>query len=195
MSMKDPFLMRKIVFIAIAVSFSACLQVFSDAFIYWQADLLHQFWRLWTAHWVHVGWIHYVLNMLAFACLPFIFPRVKVWHFVALLLLLPPLISLSFYYGVPEIEAYAGLSGVLHGAYVAVAGVHLLDKKERNFAALVLFLILAKLIWENTIGSVGTAELIGSPVLVEAHLLGVIWGVMIAIIYILWLYFYRWQAD
>ena len=101
--MKDPFLMRKIVFIAIAVSFSACLQVFSDAFIYWQSDLLHQFWRLWTAHWVHVGWIHYVLNMLAFACLPFIFPRVKVWHFVALLLLLPPLISLSFYYGFPEI--------------------------------------------------------------------------------------------
>lgn len=193
--MKDPFLMRKIVFIAIAVSFSACLQVFSDAFIYWQADLLHQFWRLWTAHWVHVGWIHYVLNMLAFACLPFIFPRVKVWHFVALLLLLPPLISLSFYYGFPEIEAYAGLSGVLHGAYVAVAGVHLLDKKERNFAALVLFLILAKLIWENTIGSVGTAEMIGSPVLVEAHLLGVIWGVMIAIVYILWFYFYRWQAD
>lgn len=193
--MKDPFLMRKIVFIAIAVSFSACLQVFSDAFIYWQADLLHQFWRLWTAHWVHVGWIHYVLNMLAFACLPFIFPRVKVWHFVALLLLLPPLISLSFYYGFPEIEAYAGLSGVLHGAYAAVASVHVLDKKERNFAALVLFLLLAKLIWENTIGSVGTAELIGSPVLVEAHLLGVIWGVMIAIIYILWLYFYRWQTD
>jgi len=169
--MKDPFLMRKIVFIAIAVSFSACLQVFSD------------------------GWIHYVLNMLAFACLPFIFPRVKGWHFVALLLLLPPLISLSFYYGFPEIEAYAGLSGVLHGAYAAVASVHLLDKKERNFAVLVLFLLLAKLIWENTIGSVGTAELIGSPVLVEAHLLGVIWGVMIAIIYILWLYFYRWQTD
>ena len=44
-------------------------------------------------------------------------------------------------------------------------------------------------------GSVGTAELIGSPVLVEAHLLGVIWGVVIAIIYILWLYFYRWQTD
>ena len=73
--------------------------------------------------------------------------------------------------------------------------MHLLDKKERNFAALVLFLLLAKLIWENTMGSVGTAELIGSPVLVEAHLLGVIWGVVIAIIYILWLYFYRWQTD
>ena len=72
----------------------------------------------------------------------------------------------------PNIEAYAGLSGVLHGAYVAVACVHLQYKRERGFAALVLFLILAKLVWENTIGNSGTAELIGSPVLVEAHLLG-----------------------
>ncbi len=45
-------------------------------------------------------------------------------------------------------------------------------KKERGFATLVLLLILSKLIWENTVGSLGTAELIGSPVLVEAHLLG-----------------------
>ena len=191
--MKDQFLMRKIVFIAIVVSFSACLQVFVDSFVYWQAGLFEEFWRLWTGHWVHVGWIHYVLNMLAFACLPFIFPRVKVWHFAALLVLLPLFISLCFYYFFPDIEAYAGLSGVLHGAYVAVACVHLLYKKERNFAAFVLLLILAKLIWENTIGSVGTAELIGSPVLVEAHLLGVIGGVVIAMLYILWDYFFEWE--
>ncbi|WP_407304846.1 rhombosortase [Acinetobacter sp.] len=189
--MKDQFLTRKIVFIAIVVSFSACLQVFADTFIYWQAGLFKEFWRIWTGHWVHVGWIHYVLNMLAFACLPFIFPRVKVWHFVALLVLLSLFISLCFYYFFPDIEAYAGLSGVLHGAYVAIACVHLLYKKERNFAAFVLFIILAKLIWENTIGSVGTAELIGSPVLVEAHLLGVIGGVIIAMIYILWDYFFE----
>ena len=189
--MKDQFLTRKIVFIAIVVSFSACLQVFSDSFIYWQAGFFKEFWRIWTGHWVHVGWIHYSLNMLAFACLPFIFPRVKVWHFVALLLLLPLFISLCFYYFFPDIEAYAGLSGVLHGAYVTVACVHLLYKKERNFAAFVLFLILAKLIWENTIGSVGTAELIGSPVLVESHLLGVIGGVIIAMFYILWDYFFE----
>lgn len=193
--MQDQFMLHKVIFIAIVMSFSACLQVFPDVFIYWQASLLHEFWRLWTGHWVHVGWIHYLLNMLAFACLPFIFPRVKIWHFVALLFLLPVFISLSFYYFFPDIEAYAGLSGVLHGAYVTVACVHLLYKKERHFAALVLLLILAKLFWENTIGSVGTAELIGSPVLVEAHLLGVIGGVLIALIYILWEYFFESTAD
>jgi len=181
--MKDQFLIRKIVFLAVIASVSACMQVFKDAFIYWQDGLLTEFWRLWTAHWVHVGWMHYFLNIVAFICLPFIFPRASVWHFAALLLLLPPLISLSFYWFLPDIEAYAGLSGVLHGAYAAVASVHLMYKRERNFAALVLLLILSKLVWENTMGSMGTAQLIGSPVLVESHLLGVIWGIVLAGLY------------
>ena len=95
--MHDQFLNRKIILIAFVVSISACLQIFKDQFIYWRVDIFPEIWRLWTAHWVHVGWIHFALNMLAFMCLPFIFPRARVWHFVALLLILPPLISLSFY--------------------------------------------------------------------------------------------------
>lgn len=185
MQMHDHYLRNKIVFLAVFVAFCVWLQIFKDSFIFWQASLISEPWRLWTAHWVHVGWTHYFLNMLAFICLPFIFPRVSVWNFVSILLVLPPLISLSFYYFLPDIEAYAGLSGVLHGAYAAVACVHLLYKKERSFAALVLFLIFAKLVWENTIGSEGTAQLIGSPVLVEAHLLGVIWGIVVTNLYII----------
>ncbi len=53
--MQDQFLIRKIVFLAVFLSFSACLQVYKDAFIYWQDGLFSEFWRLWTAHWVHVG--------------------------------------------------------------------------------------------------------------------------------------------
>jgi rhomboid family GlyGly-CTERM serine protease len=183
--MHDQFLNRKISLIAFVVSISACLQIFKDQFIYWRVDIFPEIWRLWTAHWVHVGWIHFALNMLAFMCLPFIFPRARVWHFLALLLILPPLISLSFYYFLADIEAYAGLSGVLHGMFTAIAIVHLLYRKERMFASLVLFLILGKLIWENTFGESATAELIGSPVLVEAHLLGVIWGIVIAALYLI----------
>ena len=183
--MRDYHLRRKIIFLAAFVSLSASLQIFNDSFIYWRESLLGEFWRLWTAHWVHVSWPHYFLNILAFICLPFIFPRASIWNFAAILLILPPLISLSFYFFLPNIEAYAGLSGVLHGAYVAVACVHLLYQRERGFAMLVLFLIFAKLIWENTIGNQETAQLIGSPVLVEAHLLGVIWGIGVAVLYIL----------
>lgn len=96
--MQDQHLRRKIIFLAAFVSLSASLQIFNDAFIYWQESLLGEFWRLWTSHWVHVGWAHYFLNILAFICLPFIFPRASVWHFVSILLILPPLISLSFYF-------------------------------------------------------------------------------------------------
>jgi len=181
--MNDPYFARKVVFIAGVASISACLQIFADYFIYWRPDLLEQFWRLWTGHWVHVGWTHYLLNMLAFACFPFIFPHVRILHLAALLVVLPVCISLSFYYIFPDIEAYAGLSGVLHGAYVTVALIHLSYAHERKFAAVVLGLIVLKLIWENTIGNTGTAELIGSPVLVEAHLLGAIWGMVFGLLY------------
>ncbi len=102
-------------------------------------------------------------------------PYQSVAHFKSSFLL-PPFISLVFYFYLPNIDAYAGLSGVLHGLYTAVALVYLQYRKERNFAFLVLGLIVAKLIWENTFGQTGTAQLIGSPVLTEAHLYGAIGG-------------------
>lgn len=87
--MKDHVLNKKVLLVAGCISVSAYLQVFPDYFIYWHESLLGEFWRLWTAHWVHVGWIHFLLNMMAFACLPFIFPHTKVWHILSLLFLLP----------------------------------------------------------------------------------------------------------
>jgi rhomboid family GlyGly-CTERM serine protease len=183
--MKDHVWIPKVILIAVCVSISACLQVFADHFIYWKPSLLAEFWRLWTAHWVHVGWMHFFLNMLAFACLPFIFPHARNWHLCVLLLILPPFISLIFYFYLPYIDAYAGLSGVLHGLYVAVGLVYLKYPKERKFALLVLLLIAAKLIWENTFGQTGTAQLIGSPVLTEAHLIGAIGGLFCGLSYLL----------
>ena len=174
--MKDQIWVRKVILIAVCISISAFLQVFADHFIYWKPDLLTEFWRLWTAHWVHVGWMHFFLNMLAFSFLPFIFPHARNWHLCALLLVLPPFISLAFYFYLPYIEAYAGLSGVLHGLYTAVSLVYLQYPQERKFAILVLVLIAMKIVWENTFGQTGTAQLIGSPVLTEAHLIGAIGG-------------------
>lgn len=181
--MKDQALVRKILFIATCISLSACLQVFQEYFIYWRPFFFEQVWRWWTAHWVHVGWIHYALNMFAFACLPFIFPHIQNRYLVLLLLSLPPLISLTFYYCMPDVEAYAGLSGVLHGLYGAVAIYFLQFRSERKFALLVLGLAIVKVFWENFIGSLHTSELIGSPVLTEAHWVGLIWGGALALFY------------
>ncbi len=179
---------KKIIFVACALSLSACLQIFQPYFIYWKWSFFSEPWRWWTAHWVHVGWIHYLLNMAAFLFLPFIFPQLKNRFLFILIFSLPVLISFSFYYLYPNIEAYAGFSGVLHGIYVATAIYYLQFSKERKFSLLVLGLIMAKIIWENTFGSTQTAALIGSTVLVEAHLLGALWGALLSVIYLLVLY-------
>ena len=183
--MKHQVLVNKIILLAVCMSISACLQVFVNHFIYWRPDFQTELWRLWTAHWVHVGWIHFLLNMMAFVCLPFIFPHVRNWQIIALLLILPPFISLNLYFYLPHIDAYAGLSGVLHGLYSAIGLAYLQYRNERKFALFVLLLIAVKLGWENTFGQIGTAKLIGSPVLTEAHFIGAIGGVFCGFIYLL----------
>ena len=75
---------------------------------------------------------------------------------------------------------------------VAVGLVYLKYPKEKKFAVLVLSLIIAKLIWENTFGQTSAAQLIGSPVLTEAHLVGAIGGLLCGLGY---LFFRRLQRE
>ena len=190
--MKEQELRRRMILVGAVMLIAAFLQIFQPYFIYWKPEFFNQPWRWWTAHWVHVGWIHYLLNMLAFIFLPFIFPHLQNRFLLIMMLCLPPLMSFSFYYFYPDIEVYAGLSGLMHGLYAAVALFFLQFNQERKFALLVLGLVWAKIIWENTMGSLETAELIGSPVLVEAHFVGAIWGSLLAII---WLIFIQLQQH
>lgn len=184
--MKDQTLAWKVLFLAVCISISACLQVFQQHFIYWRPVFFEEIWRWWSAHWVHVGWVHFLLNMIAFGCLPFIFPHTRTRYLMALLLSLPPLISITFYLDYPDIEAYAGLSGVLHGIYVAVAIYFLQFEEERKFALMVIGLVIAKIAWEITLGSFFTSQLIGSPVVIEAHYVGVIWGTLLSLLLIVY---------
>lgn len=165
---------HKIRFIAASIILAAMLQIKPEWFIYSKFEMLSQPWRFLTAHWVHVGWMHYLLNMIAFVCLPFIFPKIKTSILLGLVILLPLVLSLIFYFAYPNIELYAGFSGVLHGLYCMAALVSLNDGKERGFALLILFCLIIKLLWEAIVGELSaTARLIGSPVLIEAHQLGV----------------------
>ena len=181
---KQQFNLSGLLILGYAIFF-AILQFFQPHFIYQYDVILSQPWRLWTGHWVHVGWIHYLLNILALACLPFLFSQIKQKYLMVLLVILPPLLSIIFYFIYPNIFAYAGLSGVLHGLYIFCAITSLIEKKERYFVTLILLLILIKIIWEYFFGSFQTAQLIGSPVLTQAHLWGVILGTLLAILCII----------
>lgn len=156
---------------------SGLLQLGASHFIYMRSLMLVEPWRWWTAHWVHVGWLHYLLNMLALAALPFIFPKVQFKNFLVTLLLFSPLLSLGLYLGLPQLDAYAGLSGVLHGIYVYAAFESFTQqRRERQFALLVLACVLVKVLTEKWFGYTETARLIQAPVLIESHQIGVLIG-------------------
>ena len=178
-------------FIAVSIVLAAILQLKADLFIYFQPTMFEQPWRFLTAHWVHIGWIHYLINALALICLPLIFPNFKVKWLLMSSVVLPIVLSLVFYFFYPELAIYAGYSGVLHGLYIIAALESLQHKKERNFGLCILVGLTAKLIWENYIDreSLTTAQLIGSSVWIEAHWFGVLFAIL------LWCAYYGIQSK
>ncbi len=154
------------------------LQLDMNTFIYQRDLMASEPWRWWTAHWVHVGWRHYALNMLAFLSLPFIFPQLQRQTLLLGLLVLPPLLSAGLYELLPAVQAYAGLSGILHGIFVVAAIESLFRQRERKFAILVLVYIALKIGFEKWMGYSETAQLIQAPVLIESHQIGVLTGII-----------------
>ena len=154
------------------------LQLDMNTFIYQRDLMTGEPWRWWTAHWVHVGWRHYALNMLAFLSLPFIFPQLQRQTLLLGLLVLPPLLSAGLYELLPAVQAYAGLSGILHGIFVVAAIESLFIQRERKFAILVLVCVALKIGFEKWMGYSETAQLIQAPVLIESHQIGVLTGII-----------------
>ncbi|TEU29256.1 rhombosortase [Alkanindiges illinoisensis] len=154
------------------------LQLDMNTFIYQRDVMTGEPWRWWTAHWVHVGWRHYALNMLAFLSLPFIFPQLQRQTLLLGLLVLPPLLSAGLYELLPAVQAYAGLSGILHGIFVVAAIESLFIQRERKFAILVLVCIALKIGVEKWMGYSETAQFIQAPVLIESHQIGVLTGII-----------------
>ncbi len=164
--------MRVVVYSAVLLM-TFC-QLFSAQLTY-QPDLIFvEPWRLWTMHWVHLGFWHWVLNVFGLILLPEIFLYASVRIFILLWLTLPVLISLLFYVFLPTLTFYAGLSGVLHGIYLVLALVAIQSnvKAERAAGWVVILGLCIKVGWEAYSGNSQTAELIGAPVILQAHQYG-----------------------
>ena len=133
-------------------------------------------WLLLTGNLVHMGWGHVVLNLAGLWMVWWFFlgeftDRQWLWIFVVSGLF----VTTGLYLFNPGLIWYVGLSGLLHGLFIA-GGLKLIPT-ERGFALALLGLILAKLAYEQTVGSMpGTSEMSGGPVVVNAHLFGSIGG-------------------
>ncbi|MBV9725392.1 MAG: rhombosortase [Gammaproteobacteria bacterium] len=136
-----------------------------------------QWWRLVTAHLVHLDVRHALLNTAGLALVWMLFARdysPKAW--LVILLAAMAAIDAGLWLGDSTVQWYVGSSGVLHGAMAAGALAHI-RRGERDGWVLAA-LLAAKLLYEQ---SVGPLPLSGhDPVVVDAHLYGVLGGTVSA---------------
>ena len=136
-----------------------------------------QWWRLLTAHLVHLDLRHALLNAAGLALVWVLFARAyspKAW--LAILLGAAAAIDAGLWLGDSTVQWYVGSSGVLHGAMAAGALAHI-RRGERDGWVLAA-LLAVKLLYEQTLGALPLSG--QDPVVVDAHLYGVLGGAVVA---------------
>lgn len=148
---------------------------------YERSALPAQPWRLLTAHLVHLGWSHLLLNLGGLALVWALVGEhlgVRQWALVAAVSGFA--VSGGLWLLDPGLAWYVGLSGVLHGLLVAgaVAG----PGRRTGEMTTLLILVGAKLAWEQYSGPLPGSEFsAGGPVVVDAHLFGTVGGLVAGI--------------
>ena len=143
-----------------------------------QAIMDGQVYRLITAHLVHTNNYHVLLNLTGLIFIGVLAQfqlGQRDWWLTLLVSAL--IVSVGLILFNPELQWYRGLSGVLHGVAIV------LILKARQLAgfirAIVLIALTTKIVLEQLhIGLWQSEQLIGSTVIVDAHLYGVIGGLV-----------------
>lgn len=139
-------------------------------------------WRLFSGHFVHLGWMHLGLNAAALCLMALLFkgpgPGTLHWPGVALASSLG--VGLGLLWLDPTLHWYVGLSGTAHG--LAAAACLNWSRQHRGTGLAYLTLLAGKLAWEQWHGaSAASAALIGGATIVNAHLYGAIAGSLAAL--------------
>ncbi len=142
-----------------------------------------EIWRFITGNLVHLGWSHMLMNLLGLGLIWGLFwSCFSPWQWLVITLISSLAVSIGLFVLNPNLIWYVGLSGVLHGLFVAgaIGGIRRGDRRE----AILLVAIIGKLVWEQAYGSLpGSAEMAGGPVLVDSHLYGAIGGAVSAFLF------------
>jgi len=135
-----------------------------------------EIWRLLTANFVHLGWSHALLNIAGLVLIWLLFGQrfsQTGWLIILISSLMGTTLGLLLFN--PTLIWYVGLSGALHGLFIAGCVAEIKLKYRMGIALLVI--LIGKILWEQFQGPLpGTSDAAGGPVIVDAHLYGALAG-------------------
>jgi rhomboid family GlyGly-CTERM serine protease len=138
-----------------------------------------QWWRLLSAHFVHIDLEHAVLNSLGLVLMWALFARdYSPWRWAAIYCGSAIAVSLGLWFFNPELQWYVGASGALHGVMTAGTIAHL-RRRDLDGWILATF-IVGKIAYEQSAGALPLAGTVNT--IVDAHLYGAIGGVVLALL-------------
>ena len=142
-------------------------------------------WRLFTAHFVHLGWGHLLMNLAALGLIWGLAGRtlrVSAWLVISITSILS--VSVGLFMLNPELAWYVGLSGMLHG--LLLAGIIANLAAGHRLEIILLLILCGKVAWEQIYGPLpGSAEFAGGAVVVDAHFYGLVGGLVGVLPYVL----------
>ncbi|MGB0466313.1 MAG: rhombosortase [Pontibacterium sp.] len=146
-----------------------------------ESVLAGEWYRLISAHFVHTNTVHALMNITALSLIWFLFYpvlRPGQWLLALLICSLSTSLGLLFFTGY---DWYVGLSGVIHG--LMLMAFYLDRRLGRGLNVLLIAGLLIKVLYEITIGASRVSQsLISADVIEEAHLYGLLGGILIVLL-------------
>jgi rhomboid family GlyGly-CTERM serine protease len=152
----------------------------------WAAALQYQrasirageWWRLLTAHWVHLGTRHLLLDSAGLVLLWTLYARaLRPLAWLLVLCGATAVIDAGLWWGEPQLQWYLGVSALLHAAWAAGAAA---AARQRDWAGSLMLAALAlKLLLEQQSGASLVIE--AFPVVTAAHLYGALGGLAVVV--------------
>jgi rhomboid family GlyGly-CTERM serine protease len=136
-----------------------------------------QWWRLLSAHLVHLDLRHALLNSVGLVLMWALFARdysPRAW--LAIVVGAIAAIDAGLWLGDSTVLWYVGSSGALHGVMAAGALAHLRNRERDGWV--LAGLLAVKLVYEHWVGALPFSG--SDPVVVDAHLYGVLGGGAVA---------------
>lgn len=170
-------------FFAVIIAFEILKPASSELLGFYPDKILEgEVWRLVTGQMMHTNFNHMLLNLAGLTLVWALhgeYYQAKHYAYLVLASLLSVGLGLILF---ADYQNYAGLSGIIHTMLIYGSCIDLLNKDKTGW--LIIIGLFVKVAYENLIGaSEATKALIEANVAVEAHLIGLICGLILVSIY------------